>query len=163
MQQKIFTVRDQKVMLDYQLAGLYGVSTKQLNQAVKRNWDRFPEHYMFQLKSNELAEMWSQFVTTSGGSSRKYTRDDNLPYAFTEHGVLMLASVLKSQRAVQVSIALVDVFVKLREHFSDPLNLRVDRLEKESLLVMKLFDDILKRLHVVEGEGLPSRKKKIGI
>lgn len=162
MQQKIFTIRDQKVMLDYQLAELYEVPTKRLNEAVKRNLARFPKHYMFQLKSSELDDLRSQFATANALSLRIH-KSRELPYAFTEHGILMLASVLKSERAVQVSIALVDVFVKLREHLSDPLNLRVDRLEKESILVMKLFDDILKRLHVIEGEGLPSPKKKIGI
>jgi len=91
MQQKIFTIRNHKVMLEYQLAELYGVPTKRLNESVKRNIERFPSHYMFQLTSEELRDMWSQFATTYELSDRKFARSDAYPYAFTEHGVLMLA------------------------------------------------------------------------
>lgn len=84
MQQQIFTIRNHKVMLDYQLAELYGVSTKQLNQAVKRNIERFPLDFMFQLTSEELRDMWSQTVTTYEVSDRKFVRSDACPCAFTE-------------------------------------------------------------------------------
>ncbi|MBY0515395.1 MAG: ORF6N domain-containing protein [Bacteriovoracaceae bacterium] len=163
MQPKIFTIRDQKVMLDYQLGELYGVPTKRLNEAVKRNIERFPEHYMFQLTSDELEHMWSQFATTYALNNRKYVRAGARPYVFTEHGVLMLASVLKSERATQISIAIVDIFVKLRDHYNDPLLQRVHRLEQESAYVMKLFDDVFKRLHQIQESGLPKRQKKIGL
>lgn len=163
MQQQIFTIRNLKVMLDYQLAELYGVPTKRLNEAVKRNRERFPQEYMFQLTSDELRDMWSQIATTYELSDRKFVRSDACPYAFTEHGVLMLASVLNSERAVQVSIALVNVFVKLRDHLSDPLLQRVHRLEQESAYVMKLFEEVFKRLHQIEDTGLPKRRKKIGL
>lgn len=150
-------------MLDFQLAELYEVPTKRLNEAVKRNIERFPEHYMFQLDSEELRNMWSQFATTYGSSHGKYNRNDVRPYAFTEHGVLMLASVLRSKRAVQVSIAIVDVFVKLRGHLNDPLSERVGKLEEDSVYVMKLFDEVFKRLHQVQHQELPKTRRRIGL
>ena len=106
----ILILRGQKVLLDVALAGLYGVSTKALNQAVKRNADRFPEDFMFQLTADEARSLRSQFVTLKRGENIKYR-----PYAFTEQGVAMLSSVLRSERAVQVNIAIMRAFVKLRE------------------------------------------------
>ena len=110
IEQRILFIRDQKVMLDTALAELYQVPTKVLNQAVKRNLDRFPPDFMFQLTSEEDAN-WSQIVT----SSQKHRRSGFLPYAFTEQGVAMLSSVLKSPRAVQVNIAIMRAFVRLRQ------------------------------------------------
>ena len=101
-------VRGEKVLLDADLADLYGVATKVLNQAVKRNLDRFPADFMFQLTPEEWARMRSQTVTSS---RRKLTA---IPYAFTEQGVAMLSSVLRSQRAVEVNIAIMRTFVQLR-------------------------------------------------
>ncbi|HYG15030.1 MAG TPA: ORF6N domain-containing protein [Bacteroidia bacterium] len=106
---KIYLVRGYKVMLDKDLAELYGVETKVLNQAVKRNPARFPEDFMFQTTNHELINLRSQFVTSSWGGQRY------LPYAFTEHGVLMLSSVLNSQRAIQMNIHIMRVYTKLRE------------------------------------------------
>jgi hypothetical protein len=129
--QSIYLVRGQKVMLDFDLAWLYGVATKVLNQAVKRNRNRFPEDFMFQLTAAELSNLKSQFVTSSqhaGGdrpaagnwshfvtSSRKHRGATYRPYAFTEQGVAMLSSVLRSERAVKVNITIMRAFVKLRE------------------------------------------------
>ena len=96
IQQKIFSIRGEQVMLDFDIATLYDVETKVLNQAVKRNLDRFPEDFMFQLTENEWENLRSQFVTSSWGG-RRY-----LPYAFTEHGVTMLASVLKSEKGFEL-------------------------------------------------------------
>lgn len=128
-------------MLDSQLAELYGVSTKALNQAVKRNRDRFPGDFMFQLNKEELADwtsqlmtskstakasnLKSQFVTSSYGGRRKF------PYAFTEQGVAMLSSVLKNKRAVQVNIMIMRAFVKLREIMATHLELahKIESLE----------------------------------
>lgn len=108
----IYLVRGQKIMLDSDLAVLYGVTTKRLNEQVKRNNTRFPEDFMFQLTENEYVSLRSQFVTSieynKGG--RRY-----MPYAFTEHGTVMLASVLNSEAAVKASIQVVRTFVKLRE------------------------------------------------
>lgn len=112
---KIYLIRGQKVLLDSDLAELYGVETKVLNQAVKRNMPRFPQDFMFQLSEVENAgwsSLRSQFVTLKPGrgSHRKY-----LPYAFTEQGIAMLSSVLNSDRAVQVNIAIMRAFVQMRE------------------------------------------------
>jgi hypothetical protein len=110
-EKRIFLLRSVRVMFDYDLAELYGVSTKQLVQAVKRNLERFPEDFMFQLEPQELALLRSQIVTSnSGRGGRRYA-----PYAFTEQGVAMLSSVLRSRRAVQVNIAIMRAFVRLRE------------------------------------------------
>jgi len=108
--QSIFLIRGQRVMLSQDLATLYGVAVKVLNQAVKRNAVRFPIDFVFQLKAEELANLKSQFVTSSWGGPRRAR-----PYAFTEQGVAMLSSVLKSERAVKVNIAIMRAFVKLRQ------------------------------------------------
>lgn len=110
---KIYEIRNLKVMLDSDLAELYGVETKVLNQAVKRNSDRFPEDFMFQLAEIEWQNLKSQSVTSSWGGRRK------LPYVFSEHGVLMLSSVLSSPQATQVNIQIVRVFTRLRKFMSD--------------------------------------------
>jgi len=110
VESKIYSIREQKVMLDRDLAELYGVETKVLNQGVKRNIRRFPEDFMFQLTKDEYDSLRSQIVTLEGrGKHSKY-----LPYAFTENGVAMLSSVLNSERAIQVNIQIMRVFTKLR-------------------------------------------------
>ena len=108
----IYLIRGQRVMLDSDLATLYGVETKVLNQAIRRNLQRFPEDFMFQLTSGEFESLRSHIVTlkTGRGQHRKYT-----PFAFTEQGVAMLSSVLRSPRAIQVNIEIMRAFVKLRE------------------------------------------------
>ncbi|HUS01366.1 MAG TPA: ORF6N domain-containing protein [Chitinophagaceae bacterium] len=129
---KIHIIRDQKVMLDFDLANLYEVETKALNQAVKRNAERFPKDFMFRLTTKEWIIMRSQFVTSSAQatdsqllkamrsqiaiSSQSKRKDTYTPYAFTEHGVTMLASVLKSERAVKMSIAVVRAFIELKKN-----------------------------------------------
>lgn len=121
----VFLIRGEKVLLDADLADLYGVATKVLNQAVKRNLDRFPEDFMFQLTPEEWGNMRSQIVTTS---RRKLSA---VPYAFTEQGVAMLSSVLRSQRAVEVNIAIMRTFVQLRRLMDSnrDLRLRIESLE----------------------------------
>jgi len=108
--QSILYVRGQKVMVSQDLAALYGVAVKVLNQAVKRHASRFPADFMFQLTADEFENLKSHFVTSSWGGIRRA-----LPYAFTEQGVAMLSSVLNSDRAVKVNIAIMRAFVKLRE------------------------------------------------
>jgi len=111
IERRIFLVRGQKVMLDADLAELYRVPTKSLNLAVKRNANRFPEDFTFQLTEDEVAGLRFHFETSKRGrGGRRY-----LPYAFTEQGVAMLSSVLRSPRAVQVNIAIMRTFVRLRE------------------------------------------------
>src|SRR4051812_2442777 len=100
---KIFFIRGEKVMLDKDLAELYDVETGALNQAVKRNLDRFPKEFMFQLTKTEFESLISQIVISNPTSKDRRGGTRKLPYAFTEHGVLMLANVLKSQRAIEVS------------------------------------------------------------
>lgn len=125
IQNSITVLRGKQVLLDFQLAALYGVETKALNQAVKRNLNRFPEDFMFRLTSKEAAWMRSQFVTTytqhndnqqdNKISLPERRRADALPYAFTEQGVAMLSSVLRSETAVQVNIAIMRAFVMARQ------------------------------------------------
>ena len=108
--QSIRWIRGQKVLLDSDLATLYGVTTGNLNKAVKRNADRFPSDFMFQLKPEELAKLKFQFGISSWGGRRR-----SRPYVFTEQGIAMLSSVLKSERAIKVNIAIMRAFVKLRQ------------------------------------------------
>lgn len=107
---KIYLLRGQKVMLDKDLAILYGVKAIRLREQVKRNADRFPDRFIFQLTEEEVERMVSQNAIPS-----KQHLGGSLPFAFTEHGVLMLANVLKSSRAIQMSVRIIDVFVKIRE------------------------------------------------
>jgi hypothetical protein len=105
----IYLIRDQKVLIDSELAEMYGVETKVLNQAVKRNLDRFPKDFMFQLSEYEWQNLKSQFVTSSWGGRR------TPPYMFTEQGVAMISSVINSPTAIQVNISIMRVFVKMRQ------------------------------------------------
>ena len=138
VEQQIYFVRGQKVMLDRELAKLYGVETRALNQAVKRNRDRFPEDFMFQLTEEEGEGLRSQNVMSNLRSQSVMSKEGRggrrtMPYAFTEHGVAMLSSVLKSKRAVQVNIVIVRAFVKLRELLATHKDLarRLDDVERK--------------------------------
>ena len=112
--QKILEIRGKKVMLDFDLAEMYEIETKVLKQAVRRNLDRFPEDFMFQLTHNEWNKILrSQFVTLENPGKGKYPK--YLPFAFTEHGVAMLASILNSAKAIQVNISIIRAFIALRE------------------------------------------------
>lgn len=109
IQNNIFEIRGNRVMLDFHLAGLYEVEVRTLNQTVKRNIARFPDDFMFQLNENEWKNLKSQFVTSSWGGKRK------LPYVFTEQGVSMLAGILRSEKAIKVNIEIMRAFVQLRK------------------------------------------------
>jgi hypothetical protein len=124
---KIYSVRDQKVMLDEDLAELYGVLTKRLNEQVARNADRFPEDFMFRLTEGEFSNLKSQFATSRWGGRRK------LPYAFTEHGVLMLSSVLNSKQAIAVNIQIMRIYSRIRELLMahKDIFLRLEQVEKQ--------------------------------
>jgi ORF6N domain len=128
VEQNILLIRGHRVMLDTDLAKLYGVPTKVLNQAVKRNATRFPADFMFQLTSEETTTLRSQIVTSKSRGGRQYR-----PYAFTEQGVAMLSSVLHSERAIQVNIAIMRAFVQLREMIGSNKGLarRLNELEKK--------------------------------
>jgi hypothetical protein len=157
IERRIYLIRGEKVMLDADLADLYGVSTKAFNQAVKRNPDRFPADFMFQLNKDEAGNLRSQTVTSSWGG-RRY-----LPYVFTEHGVSMLSSVLNSDRAVQVNIAIMRAFVKLREIMATHKDLahKIEALErkyaKHDQQIQIVFDAIKRLL-----EPPVSPKRRIG-
>ena len=127
IERKIYLIREKKVMFGQDLASLYGVQTKVLNRAVKRNTDRFPDDFMFALTSKEVTDLRCQIGTSNWGG-RRYP-----PYAFTEHGILMLSSILNSERAVQVNIQIMRAFVKQREILSEhkDLKTRLDDLEKK--------------------------------
>ncbi len=137
----IYLIRGKKVMLDADLAALYGVKTKAFNQAVLRNIRRFPEDFMFRLSKTELENWRSQIVTSNPAAKMGLRRQ---PYAFTEHGVAMLSSVLKSTRAVDVNIAIVRTFVRLREIMAthEELALKVSRHDRQ---IAVLFEHV-KRL-----------------
>lgn len=117
---KIYEIRNQKVMLDSDLAELYGVETKRLNEQIRRNLDRFPEDFMFQLTDGEWQNLKSQIATSSWGGRRK------LPFVFTENGVLMLSSVLNSPQAVQVNIQIVRIFTRLRNLLNEHTELKLE-------------------------------------
>ena len=127
---RIFTTRGVQVMLDRDLSGLYGVSTGALNQAVKRNKNRFPERFMFQLNKEEAENLKSQSVIASWGGSR------SCPYAFTEQGIAMLSSVLRSETAILVSIRIMDAFVAMRKALASfaPMLMRIDTVERRQII-----------------------------
>ena len=155
----ILLIRGKRVILDQDLARLYGVSTKVLNQAVKRNLDRFPEDFMFQLtkaETDEWQRLRSQIVTLKKGRG---THMKYQPYAFTEHGILMLSSVLKSQRAVQVNIQIMRTFVRLREMLAsnETLIARLDKLEENYDAKFKVVFSAIRQLM-----NPPVNRKPIG-
>ncbi len=125
---KIYLLRGQKIMLDRDLAEMYSVETRRLNEQVKRNGERFPKSFMFRLTAEEVEYMVSQNAIPS-----KQVLGGSLPNAFTEHGVLMLANVLKSSRAVEVSIRIIDIFVRLREALltNQDILLKLEKLDKK--------------------------------
>lgn len=139
--QRIYVFRGQRVMLSHHLAELYQVETRALVQAVKRNPTRFPEDFMFQLTAEEEASLKSQSVISSWGGARRAT-----PYAFTEHGVAMLSSVLNSDRAIQMNIMIVRAFVKLREVLAThkALAQKVEQLAGTQKDHAALFDIVIK-------------------
>ncbi|KIA98023.1 DNA-binding protein [Flavobacterium sp. KMS] len=125
---KIYFMRGQKVMLAFDLAMLYDVQTKRLNEQVKRNSSRFPEDFMFQLTESEFENLKSQIATSSWGGSR------TLPFAFTEHGILMISSVLKSDKAIQTNIQIMRIFTKVRQMLLDTTEIKVDILQIQKKL-----------------------------
>ena len=143
VEQRIFLIRGHKVMLSTHLAELYGVEPRVLMQTVKRNQERFPRDFMFQLNREEFENLKSRFVISSWGGLRRTT-----PYAFTEYGVAMLSSVLNSSRAIQVNIQIMRAFGKLREIISANRDLshRLDELEKKYDSQFKIVFDAIRQL-----------------
>lgn len=151
---KIYLVRGQKVMLDRDLAELYGVKTIRLREQIKRNSDRFPKNFMFQLTESEVEFMVSQFAIPS-----KQALGGHLPYVFTEHGVLMLANVLKSDQAIRMSIRIIEIFVKLRETLltHKDILLQLEKLEKQTTINST---DITMIFKVLKQLITPAKKKR---
>ena len=149
----VFVAHGVNAMLDSDLAALYQVETKTLNQAVKRNTDRFPKDFMFQLTKEEFAILKSQNVTSSWGGRR------TLPYAFTEQGIAMLSSVLRSKKALQVNVAIIRAFVRMRQLLTetDDLRLAVESMKNEH---DEKFDIIFKTLNKMI--TVDTKKKPIG-
>ncbi len=156
---KIYFIREQKVMIDNDLAELYGVETRRLNEQVKRNIARFPEDFMFQLTEEEFINLKSQIATSSWGGRRK------LPYVFTEHGVLMLSSVLNSERAINVNIQIMRVFTKVRQMLTDNLSVKLEiedikkKLQSQDQnieLVFNYLDEL------IDKQENPKPRKQIG-
>ena len=148
IQKKIFEIRGQKVMLDFDLADLYEVGTKVLNQAVKRNMERFPERFMFRLTVKEWKNIRSQIVTASLQSKRNIRAT---PFVFSEHGVTMLASVLRSKKAVNMNIAIVEAFIALKE-FALTYKELAEKIRKVERKNSKQFSDVYKALKYLMDE-----------
>lgn len=147
-------------MLDADLAELYGTETKKLKQQVNRNLERFPGHYMFELTKEENEILRSQLVTLKRGEHSKY-----LPYVFTEHGILMLSNVLKSQRAIAVSIQIIDIFVKLRETLAGQTDiwLEIERIKTAITKQDGKIDLLFKYLdELMQHHYKPKPRKRIG-
>ena len=153
-------------MLDADLAKIYQVETRRLNEAVKRNIDRFPSEFMFQLTQTEYNNLMSQFAISSWGGRRK------LPFAFTEHGIIMLSSVLNSKVASQINVAVVKAFIDMRRYISKPVRKKIDDLEKILMLHISdtnhnlsnhaaIINEIISKLNNLI-ETPPKPKRRIG-
>lgn len=164
IEKMIYLLRGTRVMLDSDLAELYGVETKRLSEQVKRNFERFPSDFMFICNSEDLQDLRSQIATAKLVSSLNFKRRTN-PMVFTESGVAMLSSVLNSPQAIQVNISIIRIFVKLRSFvaFENTTDKRVGVLEKNTT---KLFKVVFERLDDIEetlSPRLPGNRKKIGL
>lgn len=159
IENKIFLIRGKKVMLDSELAALYGVETKNLNKAVRRNAERFPGDFMFQLNAQEAGILRFQSGTLERGKYSKY-----LPYVFTEQGVAMLSSVLNSKRAVEVNVQIIRTFVKLREMVisNKELRIKIEEMERKYDKRFKIIFDTLREFLEKDKQVLKSDNVKIG-
>jgi len=156
---KIYHIRGQKIMLDRDLAELYGILTKNLNKAVSRNRKRFPSDFMFQLTKEEYNSLRFQIGTLKKGEHSKY-----LPYVFTEHGVLMLSSVLKSERAIQVNIQIMRVYAKMKQLLLENKDIveKIEQLEKKLMKQdrkNKKYDEQMQLLFAYLKELLPKQNE----
>jgi hypothetical protein len=156
---KIYYVRGQKVMIDSDLAELYGVETKRLNEQVKRNAIRFPIDFMFELTETEFRNLKSQIATSSWGGRRKP------PFVFTEHGVLMLSGVLNSEKAIKVNIQIMRIFIKIRELLIDNLSVKfeIEEIKKKLANQDKNIELVFNYLdELMDKQENPKPRKKIG-
>jgi len=160
IQNKIYTIRGVQVMLDRDLAELYGVETKRLNEKLMCNLKRFPKDFMFQLSESEFINLKSQFATSKQWGGRR-----SLPYVFTEHGILMLSSVLNSDKAIDVNIQIMRIFTKVKEALNDKLTIKLDiedikkkliNQDKNIELVFTYLDEL------IEKQDSPKPRRQIG-
>jgi hypothetical protein len=158
---KIYYIRGQKIMLASDLAELYNIETRVLNQAVNRNLKRFPPDFMFQLSENEYLSLTSQFVMSKKGRGGRRV----LPFVFTEHGVLMLSSILNSDRAIEVNIQVMRIFTKIRQMLFDNTELRleiekikfkINNQDKNMEIVFRYLDEL------IDKKEEPQERKRIG-
>ena len=157
---KILLIRNQKVMIDSDLATLYGVTTKRLNEQVKRNIKRFPSNFMFQLTEIEKAE-----VVANCDHLKKLKFSSSLPYVFTEHGTMMLGNVLSSDRAIEFSIKIVEAFIKMREFLNNNLSvkLEIEEIKKKLINHDKNIELVFNYLdEMMEKQDNPKERIKIG-
>jgi hypothetical protein len=162
IQNMIYVIRGQKVMLDSDLAKLYGVETKRLNEQVRRNLDRFPDDFMFVCDSSELEALRSQFATSNTSTDWNYKRRTP-PMVFTENGVAMLSTVLNSKQAIKVNISIMRIFTRLRSFHAleERIDRKVDKLEQN---VTQVFKFVFERLDNLEDVAIIQKKrKKIGL
>jgi len=163
VQQRIYKIRGQKVMLDFDLALLYETETKKLKQAVRRNIERFPSDFMFELTKDEYTALRSQIVTLDNQGRGKYSKYN--PFAFTEQGVAMLASVLKSQKAIEINIQIVRAFVFLRKYALSHSEL-TQKLQELETKYDKKFNDIFEAInYLIQKDKIDinqEHRKKIG-
>lgn len=173
--QRILILRNQKVLVDTDLAALYGVTTKRFNEQVKRNLERFPADFMFQLSNEEFTSLRSQFATlkTGRGQHRKYA-----PYVFTEHGAIMASMILNSPRATEVSVYVVRAFVQLREmvlsnkelaqrldeleNKADLIEVKHDNFEHNTRVQLKQVFEAIRELMATPPQPEPPKKRSIG-
>jgi len=159
---KIYLIRGQKVMMDKDLAELYEVETKALKQAVRRNMDIFPEHFMFELTEDEFSHLRSHIVTSSWGGQRY------LPFVFTELGVLQLSNVLKSNRARNMSVRILEVFIKMREMLSthkgilDKIEKIIEKLGEHDEQIIIIFEYLKQLEQAKRQEKEQQNRKRIG-
>jgi hypothetical protein len=160
IQTRIVVVRGHRIIMDADLAAFYGVSTKVLNQAVKRNADRFPPDFRFQLTDEEVANLMSQIVTSSSGHGGRR----KLPFAFTEHGALMAATVVNSSRAVQMSLVVMRAFVALRRLVLDHKALagKLEELDARVGAHDEQLAEIIEAIRQLAAPGGPAHRRKIG-
>jgi hypothetical protein len=163
---KIFLIRGQKVMLDYDLANLYDVETRALKQAVKRNLMKFPEDFMFQLNKSE----WQELITVCDNLPRNVKYSPSTPFAFSEAGVAMISSVLNSDRAILVNIQIIRVFIRLRQflHENTEIRLEIEKIKKElhnqeknMEVVFQYLDELSNKIEQ-SPKAEPAPRKRIG-
>ena len=180
IEQRILLIRGQRVMLDADLAGLYGITTKRLNEQVKRNIRRFPEDFMFQLTTKEWTDLTSQIAMSKAQSNRSQFatgsqrhRDPRFtPYAFTEHGALMAANILRSERAIQMSVFVVRAFIRMRQMLIEQRGLAsklaelerklTARLDVHETAITEVLRQIMRLLGPAPEPGPEPPKKRIG-